>query len=132
MPYLYDIKFTLLNNNKKKENNIIFSKNEDFVYQDEIINYSFILDEDNKHNLIDLENNIIKFKVEFIKNQKSNKIEMDFRENNIICLPVGDNMTKIIVDKYLKSIINLDEQTEIKISKEYDVLSKNTSLYAEI
>ena len=131
-PYLYDIKFTLLNNNKKKENNIIFSKNEDFVYQDEIINYSFILDEDNKHNLIDLENNIIKFKVEFIKNQKSNKIEMDFRENNIICLPVGDNMTKIIVDKYLKSNINLDEQTEIKISKEYDVLSKNTSLYAEI
>ena len=132
LPYLYDIKFTLLNNNKKKENNIIFSKNEDFVYQDEIINYSFILDEDNKHNLIDLENNIIKFKVEFIKNQKSNKIEKDFRENNIICLPVGDNMTKIIVDKYLKSIINLDEQTEIKISKEYDVLSKNTSLYAEI
>jgi len=132
LPYLYDIKFTLLNNNKKKENNIIFSKNEDFVYQDEIINYSFILDEDNKHNLIDLENNIIKFKVEFIKNQKSNKIEMDFRENNIICLPVGDNMTKIIVDKYLKSNINLDEQTEIKISKEYDVLSKNTSLYAEI
>ena len=57
---------------------------------------------------------------------------MDFRENNIICLPVGDNMTKIIVDKYLKSNINLDEQTEIKISKEYDVLSKNTSLYAEI
>ena len=132
LPYLYDIKFTLLNNNKKKENNIIFSKNEDFVYQDEIINYSFILDEDNKLNLIDLENNIIKFKVEFIKNQKSNKIEMDFRENNIICLPVGDNMTKIIVDKYLKSNINLDEQTEIKISKEYDVLSKNTSLYAEI
>ena len=56
MPYLYDIKFTLLNNNKNKKikNNIIFSKNEDFVYQDEIINYSFILDEDNKHNLIDL------------------------------------------------------------------------------
>ena len=132
MPYLYDIKFTLLNNNKNKEHNIIFSKNEDFVYQDEIINYSFILDEDNKHNLIDLENNIIKFKVEFIKNQKSNEIEMDFRENNIICLPAGDNMTKIIVDKYLKSNINLDEQTEIKISKEYDVLSKNTSLFAEI
>ena len=134
MPYLYDIKFTLLNNNKNKENkeNIIFSKNEDFVYQDEIINYSFILDEDNKRNLIDLENNIIKFKIEFIKNQKPNEIEMDFRENNIICLPEGDNMTKIIVDKYLKTNINIDEQTEIKISKEYDVLSKNTSLFAEI
>ena len=134
MPYLYDIKFTLLNNNKNKENkeNIIFSKNEDFVYQDEIINCSFILDEDNKRNLIDLENNIIKFKIEFIKNQKPNEIEMDFRENNIICLPEGDNMTKIIVDKYLKTNINIDEQTEIKISKEYDVLSKNTSLFAEI
>ena len=130
MPYLYDIRFTLLN--KNKNNNLIFTKNEDFVYQDEIINYSFILDEDNKHNLIDLENNIIKFKIEFIKNQKSNKVEMDFKESNIIYLPDGDNLTKIIIDKYLKTNLDIDEQTEIKISKEYEVLSKNTSLFAEI
>ena len=130
MPYLYDIRFTLLN--KNKNNNLIFTKNEDFVYQDEIINYSFILDEDNKHNLIDLENNIIKFKIEFIKNQKSNKVEMEFKKSNIIYLPDGDNLTKIIIDKYLKTNLDIDEQTEIKISKEYEVLSKNTSLFAEI
>ena len=130
MPYLYDIRFTLLN--KNKNNNLIFTKNEDFVYQDEIINYSFILDEDNKHNLIDLENNIIKFKIEFIKNQKSNEVEMEFKKSNIIYLPDGDNLTKIIIDKYLKTNLDIDEQTEIKISKEYEVLSKNTSLFAEI
>ena len=79
-----------------------------------------------------MENNIIKFKVEFIKNQKSNEIEMNFKENKIICLSDGNNMTKIIVDNYLKTNLNIDEQTEIKLSKEYDVLSKNTSLFAEI
>ena len=56
MPYLYDIKFNFLNIEENKEDNIIFSKSNDFAYQDEIINYSFILDEDNKHNLIDLKN----------------------------------------------------------------------------
>ena len=132
MPYLYDIKFNFLNIEEDKENDIILSKNKDFAYQDEIINYSFILDENNKHNLIDLKNNIIKFKIEYIKKMEQNEIIVDFNKNNIICLPDGDNMTKIIVDKYLKTNLNMDEKSEIKISKEYEVLSKNTSFFAEI
>jgi uncharacterized protein YegL len=132
MPYLYDIKFNFLNIEEDKENDIILSKNKDFAYQDEIINYSFILDENNKHNLIDLKNNIIKFKIEYIKKKEKNEIIVDFNKNNIICLPDGDNMTKIIVDKYLKTNLNMDEKSEIKISKEYEVLSKNTSFFAEI
>ena len=132
MPYLYDIKFNFLNIEEDKENDIILSKNKDFAYQDEIINYSLILDENNKHNLIDLKNNIIKFKIEYIKKMEQNEIIVDFNKNNIICLPDGDNMTKIIVDKYLKTNLNMDEKSEIKISKEYEVLSKNTSFFAEI
>ena len=132
MPYLYDIKFNFLNIEEDKENDIILSKNKDFAYQDEIINYSFILDENNKHNLIDLKNNIIKFKIEYIKKMEQNEIIVDFNKSNIICLPDGDNMTKIIVDKYLKTNLNMDEKSEIKISKEYEVLSKNTSFFAEI
>ena len=132
MPYLYDIKFNFLNIEEDKENDIILSKNKDFAYQDEIINYSFILDENNKHNLIDLKNNIIKFKIEYIKKMEQNEIIVDFNKNNIICLPDGDNMTKIIVDKYLKTNLNMDEKSDIKISKEYEVLSKNTSFFAEI
>ena len=132
MPYLYDIKFNFLNIEEDKENDIILSKNKDFAYQDEIINYSLILDENNKNNLIDLKNNIIKFKIEYIKKMEQNEIIVDFNKNNIICLPDGDNMTKIIVDKYLKTNLNMDEKSEIKISKEYEVLSKNTSFFAEI
>ena len=41
-------------------------------------------------------------------------------------------MTKIIVDNYLKANLDMDEKTEINISKEYEVLSKNTSFFAEI
>ena len=132
MPYLYDIKFNFLNTEENKEGNIIFSKSKDFVTQDEIINYSFILDEDNKRNLIDLKNNIIKFKIEFIKKKEKNEIILDFNKNNIIYLTDGDNMTKIIVDNYLKTNLDMDEKTEINISKEYEVLSKNTSFFAEI
>ena len=132
MPYLYDIKFNFLNTEENKEGNIIFTKNKDFVTQDEIINYSFILDEDNKRNLIDLKNSIIKFKIEFIKKKEKNEIIVDFNKNNIIYLTDGDNMTKIIVDNYLKANLDMDEKTEINISKEYEVLSKNTSFFAEI
>ena len=132
MPYLYDIKFKFLNIEENKEGNIIFTKNKDFVTQDEMINYSFILDEDNKRNLIDLKNSIIKFKIEFIKKKEKNEIILDFNKNNIIYLTDGDNMTKIIVDNYLKTNLDMDEKTEINISKEYEVLSKNTSFFAEI
>ena len=41
-------------------------------------------------------------------------------------------MTKIIIDKYLKNNTDLEEKKEIELSKEYEVLSKNTSLFAEI
>ena len=41
-------------------------------------------------------------------------------------------MTKIIIDKYLKNSTLIDKNIEINLSKEYEVLSKNTSLYAEI
>ena len=128
-PYLYDIDLNFLNM-KKEEKETIFVKVDKYIYQDEIINYSFILNEDQKASYIDSQKNIYKFNVEFFKNKE--KIKKQFEFNKLMNLPEGDNMTKIIVDKYLKTNINIDEQTEIKISKEYDVLSKNTSLFAEI
>ena len=125
LPYLYDIKFYFLNLNNEDKKNIFVNTN-NCVYQDEIINYSFILDDDNKKLL----NNIYKFKIEYIKSLK--KIEKDFEFRNIFNLPEGENMTKIIIDKYLKYDKTIDKNREINLSKEYEVLSKNTSLYAEI
>ena len=128
-PYLYNINLNFLNmNNEEKES--IFVKIDNYIYQDEIINYSFILDEEKKIKYINSQNDIFKFNIEFFKNKK--KIENKFEFKNILNLNEGDNMTKIIIDKYLKNNSNLDEKTEIKLAKEYEVLSKNTSLFAEI
>ena len=88
------------------------------------------MDNDKKLSYIDSQNNICKFKIEFLKNQKIIKRNFEFKE--IIYLPEGDNMTKIIIDKYIKTNSELDKNIEINLSKEYEVLSENTSLYAEI
>ena len=132
-PYLYDIKITFLNIDdcKGDKNDIIFVKNDNFVYQDEIINYSFILDENSKHSLVDLQNNIYKFNIEFYKDSKLEKKILKF-EKDIIKLSEGENMIKIIIDKYLKNEPNISNEKEIKLSKEYEVLSENTSLFAKI
>ena len=126
-PYLYDIKINLLNINKE-DINVIFVKANNSIYQDEIINFSFILDDNQKNSY--LEKNVFKFKIEFIKNCE--KIEKNIELKNIINLPEGDNMTKIIIDKYLKNNPDLEKKKEIELSREYEVLSKNTSLFAEI
>ena len=128
-PYLYDIDLNFLNM-KKEEKETIFVKVDKYIYQDEIINYSFILNEDQKASYIDSQKNIFKFNVEFFKNKE--KIKKQFEFNKLMNLPEGDNMTKIIIDKYLKNNSNLNEKTEIELAKEYEVLSKNTSLFAEI
>ena len=46
-------------------------------------------------------------------------------------LPDGDNLSKIIIDKYLK-INSFNKEKEIELAKEYEVLSKNTALYAKM
>ena len=128
-PYLYDINFTFLNFNIKRTEPI-FVKSNNYAYQDEIINYSFILDDKQNKSYIDSQKNTYKFKMEFIKNLE--KFEKNFEFKNLLNLPDGDNLSKIIIDKYFKNNLDLDEKKEIQLAKEYEVLSKNTSLYAEI
>ena len=133
--YITDIQFNFINC-KNNINNTILKCNpiNNFIYQNEIMNYSFIIDDKNK---IDIENlyepiyieiygkdpkNIIKEKVSFIKNK------------NIIKIENGEEMGKMIVGKALKNnkeLINV-EKKEIEFAKKYQILSKNTSLFAEI
>ena len=98
--YITDIQFNFINY-QDNINNAILKCNpiNNFTYQNEIMNYSFIIDDKNK---IDIENlsepinieiygkdpkNIIKEKVSFINNQ------------NIIKIEDGEEMSKMIVDK---------------------------------
>ena len=60
---------------------------------------------------------------------------MEFKKyENIIRFPDGDELSKMIVGKALKNNKNLidDKNKEIEFSIKYQILSKNTALFAEI
>jgi hypothetical protein len=67
----------------------------------------------------------------YLLNNKLIEKILDFDNNNMIILDDGNTLSKIIVGNYLKNNY-IDEKEEIKLSKKYNVLSKNTSLFAEI
>ena len=105
-----------------------------FSNQDEIINFSFILNEENK---IDIENLpeplIIQISGKNPKNLITENVSFN-KYDNIIRLPNGDELFKIIAGKALRNNKELidDEKKEVGISIKYQILSKNTALYAEI
>ena len=133
--YLTDLNFNFQNYQNNISNCLIKCiPINNFTYQDEIMNFSFILDEKNK---IDIDNlsqsinieisckdpiNILKENVSFINNK------------NIIKLKNGDEMSKMIVGKGLKNNKEFkeDENKEIEFAKKYQILSKNTALFAEM
>ena len=119
-PYLSDINFEDLN----KINKLIeYNKKIEFTYEDQIVDYGFI------KNLKFDEN--LKIKMTYLLNNKLIEKILDFDNNNMIILDDGNTLSKIIVGNYLKNNY-IDEKKEIKLSKKYNVLSKNTSLFAEI
>ena len=125
-PYITDLKFEFENYKEEISLNIItVNPINNFTYQNEIINYSFILP-GNKE-LSDL-------KMKITGKDPINKIENSASFNKIIKLEDGEEMSKMIVGKALKNNEELtkDEKKEIQFAKKYQTLSKNTALFAEI
>ena len=125
-PYISNIKFEFENYKDEISSNIITCNPiNNFTYQNEIMNYSFILPGEK-----DLSN----LKIKIIGKAPNNKIEENIIFENIIKLENGDDMSKMIVGKALKNnedLIN-DEKKEVEFAKKYQILSKNTALFAEI
>ena len=122
-PYIIDSKFKLSNEEVQYE---FIPK--DVFYQDEIT-YSFI--KKGKHND---ENIKINFNsTEYNNGEKSVNEIIEFPNKNILQLPDGDILSKIIIGNILKnnSDTKINEQ-EIALSIKYKILSKKTSLFAEI
>ena len=118
--YLSDINFEDLN---KKSKLIEYNKKINFVYEDQIVDYGFIINKQFDENL--------KIKLTYKFDNKIIQKVLDFNNNNMIKLNDGNTLSKIIIGNYLKKNI-INEKEEIKLSKKYNVLSKNTSLFAEI
>ena len=134
-PYLTDIQFNFQNYANNNKNSIVkCNPVNNFTYQNEIMNYSFILDDNNKINIDNLAEPI---NIEITGKDPKNlvKEKVSFSNNvNIIKLQNGDEMSKMIVGKALKNNKELldDEKKEIEFAKKYQILSKNTALFAEI
>ena len=125
-PYITDIKFEFENYKEELLNKIISCNPiNNFTYQNEIINYSFILP--NNKELINL-------KMKIKGKDPINIIESNINLNNIIKIENGEEMSKMIIGKALKNNDELikDEKKEIESAKKYQILSKNTALFAEI
>ena len=131
-PYLIDINFNFNNNEKILKNKIISSTvTNDFSYNDEIINFSFILDEKNK---IFFDENI---NMEITAKDPINLIKQKiyFKQNeNVFKISNGDEMAKMIVGNALKNNLEFieNEKREIEFSTKYQILSKNTAIFTEI
>ena len=124
--YITDIKFEFENYKEDINANIIScSPINNFTYQNEVMNYSFILP--GKKELKDL-------KIKIVGKDPINLIESNVTFDNLIELENGEEMGKMIVGKALNNNeeFKKDENKEITFAKKYQILSKNTSLFAEI
>ena len=134
-PYLIDIQFNFKNYKNISKNCLVkCNPVNNFTYQDEIMNYSLILDNNNK---IDVENLSEPINIEIVGKDPKNPIKenISFNKNqNIIKLPNGDEMAKMIVGKALKNNKEFldNKKKEIEFALKYQILSKNTALFAEI
>ena len=112
--YVLNVKLSL--NELKPEYDFIPKIN--FIYPDEIINYYFIL-KGKDHDKIQIN----------FENSKKNE-NIIFTKEKMIKEPDGEIIGQIIVGNKLKNEENMEEEKIIKLSKEYQILSKKTSLFA--
>jgi len=95
-----------------------FQPKNSFIYPDEILNYYF---------MIKGKNNDQNIQINFESFKKSE--QYIFSNDKITKEPDGDIIGQIIIGNILKNDDKLDENLEIKLSKNYQILSKKTSLF---
>ena len=122
--YLYDAKFALKNINYE----YVYSPINNICYQDEIINYYFIVKDK-------LKENELKLDFECYDKGKFMKKECIFEYNHILKDKDGDIISKIIIGNILNdqnTKNNITKENNIKLSIKYNVVSEYTSLFGKI
>ena len=119
--YLFNTKINVKNIEKEHE----YIPKDKIYYQDEPINYYFIV----KNKINDDENINIEF--EYYDKNELIKKEYVFDKSKIFKEKDGDIISKIIIGNILNNN-SLPKDEDIELSKKYQILSKNTSLYAEM
>ena len=111
-----EIKTSLDQNDIIKNNKI-----KNIIREDEIINLNYVVKEDKNENI----------KIDVIYLDEDKKIEKSF---DIVALeiPEGEEFSKLIYNNYLLNSISQNEKENIALALKYQILTKNTSLFAEI
>ena len=133
-PYLFNINFGFSKKSMLKNPIIINEPINNFIYQDELITYSFIL---NYNNRIKFENLKEQIQIEMWAKDPLNDIKESIKlsiNDNITQIKSGDNLLKSIIGQSLKfnKQIKDSKEKEIEFAKKYQILSKNTALFGEI
>jgi hypothetical protein len=93
----------------------------------DFMRYGFILKNKTISNKIKISLNIEKGE----ENKDKEEI-FNFDLQNIKQLPNDNTLGKIIVNYFLKNNKTIDKKTEIRLSKDFSILSSNTAFFAEI
>ena len=130
-PYLVNINFGFAKKSMLKNPIIINEPINNFIYQDELITYSFIL---NYNNRIKFENLKEPIQIEMWAKDPLNDIKESIKlsiNDNITQIKSGDNLLKSIIGQSLKfnKQIKDSKEKEIEFAKNYQILSKNTALF---
>ena len=117
--YLYEPKIKVENINQLYE----FFPKQKFYYQEDVFKYYFIA----KNKIEDR----ININLEYYDKNELIKKDFIIDEKNIIKEEDGNIISKIIIGNILNNY-SLEINKEIELAKKYQVLSKDTSLYAEV
>ena len=133
-PYLININFGFTDKSMIKNPILVNEPINNFIYQDEIISYGFILNYNNRIKFENLKDPIL---IEMCAKDPLNDIKEIIKltlDDNITQINNGDNLLKTIVGLGLKfnKQIKYSEEKEIEFAKKYQILSKNTALFGKI
>jgi hypothetical protein len=126
-PYISDFNIisSLDKENLYKTNSLIKILRKNKVY-----NYSYIIE--NKEETDDKK---LKIEMKYVQNDKNKNEIKDFCENYEIIpkeIPVGEELSKLIIHQYLLNNLNLNDNEKLKLALKYQIFTKETSLFAEV
>ena len=122
--YMFDVKFTL----KDKKFEYDFTPINSMCYQDEILNYYFIIKDK-------IDKDQIKVGLQYYLKKKLIEKEFIFKKNKMIKDEDGDIISKIIIGNILNNTNQsnvIEKEKNIELSLKYKVLSEYTPLFAKI
>ena len=110
------------------KNNIIKINDEhipNIIREGEVINLSYITNNNKKEE----KEEKVKIEIKYLENGKSNEETYEIIPLEIL---EGEEFSKLIINNYLLKNSNLSEKEKIKLALKYQILTNDTSLFAEV